>query len=85
MNRLTVVLIASLLLLLWRAEANLTISVRHLNGIVAGQQEDLFNLQRQIDGTYVRGPLPVHVDESTPTPLTPRHLHKHVGQEIRSH
>jgi hypothetical protein len=37
-----------------------------------GHQADLMNLQEQIDHTYVRGPLPKHVDAATPTPLVIR-------------
>jgi hypothetical protein len=80
---LPVIFLMLLSLLLWRTEVNLVKSVSSLNRVVAGQQEDLYNLQRQIDGTYERGPLPKQVGPETPMPLVP-HLHQHVGQAPRN-
>lgn len=82
-NVFYVLIVIWLLLLLSRTQGNIIIGLQYQTRILQGHTADLFNLQQQIDGTYVQGPLPKHYDETTPTPLGPRRLRKHIGQELK--
>ena len=77
MKRLCYTALVLWMLLLTRTQANLTVTLRYQTRMLMGLEEDVRNLQQQIDHTYVRGPLPTRVDETTPTPLR---IHPKVGQ-----